>query len=144
MKGCCILRSSKSQAIVCHIGRSRGAGGVGRGKSRTKLFEVFSSPSFYNTLLFHDSAPEECRLPWKPFLGPLVRRMSGLLSLERLWQGKSRECFGDGLHFCRTFIGVYSLPPLWSCAGSAGCIPREPEGPPAPGTEIPGLLLTLP
>lgn len=39
---------------------------------------------------------------------------------------------------------VYSLPPLWSCAGSADYIPREPEGPPALGTKISGLLLTLP
>lgn len=41
MKGCWVRRSSQSQAIVCHIGRSRGAGGVGRGKSRNKLFKVF-------------------------------------------------------------------------------------------------------
>lgn len=40
MKGCWVRRSSQSQAIVCHIGRSRGAGGVGRGKSRNKLFKV--------------------------------------------------------------------------------------------------------
>lgn len=37
-----------------------------------------------------------------------------------------------------------SLSPLWSCAISAFCIPREPEGPLAPGTEVSGLLLALP
>lgn len=82
---------------------------LGGGRAEINFSKFFSSRSFYNTLLFHDSAPEECRLPWKPFLGPLLRRMSGLLSLERLWQGKSRECFGDGLHFCRTFIGQFIL-----------------------------------
>lgn len=107
--------------------------------------KLFSSPSFHNPLLFHDSAPEECRLPWKPFLGPLVGGMSGLLSLERLRQSEPRECFEGGLHFCRIFRGQFllSLSRLWSCARSAFSIPREPEGPLAPGTEVSKLLLAL-
>ena len=82
---------------------------LGGGRGEINFSNFFASPSFHNPLLFHDSAPEECRLPWKPFLGPLVGGMSGLLSLERLWQGESRECFEDGLHFCRIFSGHFLL-----------------------------------
>lgn len=35
--------------------------------------------------------------------------MSGLLSLEQLWQGEARERLGDGLHFCRMFSGGFHL-----------------------------------
>lgn len=82
---------------------------LGGGRGELNFSNFFSSPSFPSPLLFHDSAPEECRLPWKPFLGPLVEGMSGLLSLERLWQGEPRECFEDGLHFCRIFSGQFPL-----------------------------------
>lgn len=82
---------------------------LGGGRGEINFSDFFASHSFHSPLLFHDSAPEECRLPWKPFLGPLVGGMSGLLSLERLWQGQSRECFEDGLHFCRIFSGQFLL-----------------------------------
>jgi len=121
----------------------RGVLGGGRGEINFSNF--FLSPSFHNPLLFHDSAPEECRLPWKPFLGPLVGGMSGLLSLERLWQGEPRECFEDGLYFCRIFSRQFILSLLCGAVrGSAFRIPREPEGPRAPGTRVSGLPLALP
>lgn len=56
---------------------------LGGERGEINFSNSFSSPSFHNPLLFHDSGLEECRLPWKPFLGPLVGGMSGLLSLER-------------------------------------------------------------
>lgn len=113
IKGCRAVRSCCSPAIVCHIGRSGDAGGDRRGKSRNKLFKLFASPSFRSPLLFHDSAPEECRLPWK-LLGPLLGWLSGLLSRQR----EPRECFEDGSHFCSVFSGgkgVSLLSALWSC-----------------------------
>lgn len=131
IKGCRAVRSCCSPAIVCHIGRSGDAGGDGRGKSRNKLFKLFASPSFRSPVLFHDSAPEECRLPWK-LLGPLLGWMSGLLSRQR----EPRECFEDGSHFCSVFSGggeggVFALcfVELRISERSAFRAPREPEGP---------------
>lgn len=107
MKGCCAAAKAKPLSATYAGAGVRAV--LGGGRAEINFSNFFSSPSFHNTLLFRDSAPEECRLPWKPFLGPLVRGMSGLLSLERLWQGRSRECCGDGWHFCRIFIGQFIL-----------------------------------
>lgn len=143
IKSCRVVRSCCSPAIVCHIGRSRDAGGDGRGKSRNKLFKLSASPSFLSPLLFHDSAPEECRLPWKLLLGPLLGWMSGLLSPQRLWQGEPGECFEDGSHFCSVFSGVLGggslLSALWSCASvrdQLSVLPGSRRDPLAPGAAL--------
>lgn len=137
IKGCRAVRSCCSPAIVCHIGRSGDAGGDGRGKSRNKLFKLFASPSFRSPVLFHDSAPEECRLPWK-LLGPLLGWMSGLISRQR----EPRECFEDGSHFCSVFSGgkgVSLLSALWSCTSvrdRLSVLPGSRRDPLAPGTAL--------
>lgn len=96
---CTAVEAKLLSATSAGAGMQAALGG-GRGKINfSSSFFFPPSSSYHSSLLFHDSAPEECRLPWKPFLGPLVGGMLGLLSLEQLWQGESRECFEDGLRF---------------------------------------------
>lgn len=147
IKGCRAPRSCSSQAIVCHIGRSRDAGVDGRGgRAEINFFKLFGKPLLPH-YGFHDSAPLECRLPWKPSLGPLLGWMSGLLSLERLWRGERWECFEDGLHFCSAFsrrIFFFLLSALWSRASVgdqlSGC-PGSPRDLLAAGTRASQILL---
>lgn len=121
IKGCRAPRSCSSQAIVCHIGRSRDAGVDGRGgRAEINFFKLFGKPLLPH-YGFHDSAPLECRLPWKPSLGPLLGWMSGLLSLERLWRGERWECFEDGLHFCSAFSRRIFF---FFCSPLCGAVPR--------------------
>lgn len=120
---------------------------TGGGRAEINFSNFLQAPP--SPLPFHDAAPEECRLPWKPFLGPLLGWMSGLLSLERLWQGESWECFEDGLHFCSVFSGrvFFLLSALWSCASvgdQLSVCPGSQRDPLAPGTRASRLLLALP
>lgn len=122
---------------------------TGGGRAEINFSNFLQAPP--SPLPFHDAAPEECRLPWKPFLGPLLGWMSGLLSLERLWQGESWECFEDGLHFCSVFSGrvffSFALRFVELCLGgrSAFGLPREPEGPACTWhTSIPAPFGTAP
>lgn len=134
IKGCRAPRSCSSQAIVCHIGRSRDAGVDGRGgRAEINFSNFLASPSFPIT-----ASMTQPRWNVGSHGNPLwVLCSDGCRGCYR-WSGCGGASAGNALkmvcisavHLAEGFF-FFALRFVEPCLGgrSAFGLPREPEGP---------------